>query len=103
MRLRSVPARFGVAAALRLAALCHLGMVVLLLRCRWCTMDSAPIYLAGVAAIGLLLGLRALAGPARRPEPREPGVLPRQRRGEHRIVGGGVLDLVLLSQSRRVQ
>ena len=31
MRLRSVPARFGVPAALRLAALCHLGMVVLLL------------------------------------------------------------------------
>ena len=31
MRLRSVPARFGVAAALRLAARCHLGMVVLLL------------------------------------------------------------------------
>ena len=31
MRLRSVPARFGVAAALRLAALCHFGMVGLLL------------------------------------------------------------------------
>ena len=31
MRLCSVPARLGVAAALRLAALCHAGMVVLLL------------------------------------------------------------------------
>ena len=54
MRLRSVPARFGVAGALRLAALCHLGAVVLLLLpLVYDGFDG--IYLAGVAAIGLLL------------------------------------------------
>ncbi len=55
MRLRSVPARFGVAAALRLAALCHLGMVVLLLLLPLVYDGFHGIYLAGVAAIGLLL------------------------------------------------
>jgi 4-hydroxybenzoate polyprenyltransferase len=55
MRLRSVPARFGVPAALRLAALCHLGMVVLLLLLPLVYDGFHGIYLAGVAAIGLLL------------------------------------------------
>ena len=55
MRLRSVPARFGLAGALRLAALCHLGMVVLLLLLPLVYDGFGLIYLAGVAAIGLLL------------------------------------------------
>ncbi len=55
MRLRSVPARFGLAAALRLAALCHLGMVVLLLLLPLVYDRFGLIYLAGVAAIGVLL------------------------------------------------
>jgi len=55
MHLHSVPARFGVAAALRLAALCHLGMVVLLLLLPLVYDGFHGIYLAGVAAIGLLL------------------------------------------------
>ena len=55
MRLRSVPARFGVAAALRLAAACHFGMVVLLLLLPVVYDGFHWIYLAGVAAIGLLL------------------------------------------------
>ena len=55
MRLRSVPARCGVATALRLAALCHFGMVVLLLLLPLVYDGFDGIYLAGVAAIGLLL------------------------------------------------
>ena len=55
MRLRSVPARFGVAGALRLAALCHFGMVGLLLALPWVYDGLDGIYLAGVAAIGVLL------------------------------------------------
>lgn len=55
MRLRSVPARFGVAAALRLAALCHFAMVGLLLALPLVYDGFHGIYLAGVAAIGLLL------------------------------------------------
>jgi len=55
MRLRSVPARFGVAAALRLAALCHLGMVVLLLVLPLVYRHFGVIYSAGVCAIALLL------------------------------------------------
>jgi 4-hydroxybenzoate polyprenyltransferase len=55
MRLRSVPGRFGVARALRLAALCHFCMVGLLLLLPWVYDGFDGIYLAGVAAIGLLL------------------------------------------------
>ena len=55
MRLRSVPARFGVAAALRLAAVCHFAMVGLLLLLPLVYDGFDGIYLAGVAAIGVLL------------------------------------------------
>jgi 4-hydroxybenzoate polyprenyltransferase len=55
MRLRSVPARFGIAGALRLAAACHFGMVGLLLLLPRVYDGFGGIYLAGVAAIGLLL------------------------------------------------
>lgn len=55
MRLHSIPARLGIAGALRLAALCHLGMVVLLgllpLGYPW----FGWIYLAGTAMIAMLL------------------------------------------------
>jgi 4-hydroxybenzoate polyprenyltransferase len=55
MRLSSVPARFGVAGALRLAAGCHFGTVVLLLSLPAVYDGFGWIYLSGVAAIGLLL------------------------------------------------
>ena len=55
MRLRSLPARFGVAGALRLAAACHFGTVVLLFLVPAVYDGFGSIYLAGVAAIGLLL------------------------------------------------
>jgi len=55
MRLRSVPVQFGIAGALRLAALCHLGMVVLLLLLPLTYNGFGIIYLSGVAGIGLLL------------------------------------------------
>jgi 4-hydroxybenzoate polyprenyltransferase len=53
--LCSVPARFGVAAALRLAALCHLGMIVLLAALPWTYPRFGTIYLSGVALIAALL------------------------------------------------
>jgi 4-hydroxybenzoate polyprenyltransferase len=55
MRLHSLPARFGVAGALRLAAACHLAAVVLLFLVPSVYDGFGWIYLAGVAAIGLLL------------------------------------------------
>jgi len=55
MRLRSVPARFGVAGALRLAALCHLGMVVLLGVLPAVYDGFGRIYLLGIGAIAVLL------------------------------------------------
>jgi 4-hydroxybenzoate polyprenyltransferase len=55
MRLRSVPARFGAAAALRSAAACHFVMVGLLLGLPLLYDGLDGIYLAGVAAIALLL------------------------------------------------
>ena len=55
MRLRSVPARLGIAGALRLAAACHFGMVGLLLLLPLVYDGFDGIYLSGVAAIGLLL------------------------------------------------
>jgi 4-hydroxybenzoate polyprenyltransferase len=53
--LRSVPASLGVAGALRLAAICHLGMVLVLLALPLVMPPLGAIYLAGVAAVGLLL------------------------------------------------
>jgi 4-hydroxybenzoate polyprenyltransferase len=55
MRLRSVPAWLGVAAALRLAAACHFAMVGLLLLLPTVYDGFDGIFLAGVAAIGGLL------------------------------------------------
>jgi 4-hydroxybenzoate polyprenyltransferase len=55
MRLQSVPARFGVTTALRLAAFCHFGMVGLLLLLPLVYDGFGKIYLAGVATIGALL------------------------------------------------
>ena len=55
MRLRSVPARFGVAGALRLAAACHFAAVVLLFLVPLVYDGFGLIYLAGVATIGILL------------------------------------------------
>ena len=54
-RLHSVPARLGVAGALRLAAVCHLGSVMLLYTLAWVFPAFGWIYLAGVTAITALL------------------------------------------------
>lgn len=53
--LHSVPARWGVARALRLAALCHLGMVILLAALVWVYPPLGWIYGLGVAAVAALL------------------------------------------------
>ncbi len=55
MRLYSVPSRFGVVAALRLAALCHLGMIALLAALPLVYHGFGRVYLAGVAAMAALL------------------------------------------------
>jgi 4-hydroxybenzoate polyprenyltransferase len=55
MRLRSIPARFGVVAALRIAALCHLLMVTLLLMLPLVYPLLGRIYLTGIVAIAGLL------------------------------------------------
>jgi len=55
MRLRSVPARFGITKALRLAAICHLLMVGLLLSIPLVYDGFGAIYLSGIGLIGVLL------------------------------------------------
>jgi 4-hydroxybenzoate polyprenyltransferase len=55
LRLHSVPARFGVLRALRIAALCHAGMVGLLAALPVVYGYFGGIYLAGVATIAALL------------------------------------------------
>jgi 4-hydroxybenzoate polyprenyltransferase len=55
MKLHSIPARLGVAGALRLAAGCHFAMLLLLVMLPWVYPQFGAIYLTGVAAIGLLL------------------------------------------------
>ena len=53
--LHSMPARLGVAGALRLAAACHLGMVLLLIALPWVFPPLGWIYGLGVAAVAALL------------------------------------------------
>ena len=55
MQLHSVPARLGIGGALRVAALCHLGAVVLLAMLPIVYPRFGAVYATGVAAIGLLL------------------------------------------------
>ncbi len=55
MRLRSIPARLGVAAALRIAALCHLTMVIFLLALPLVYPFFGRIYLGGIMGIAGLL------------------------------------------------
>ena len=55
MRLHSVPVRFGIPGALRIAALLHVGMVVLLAILPSFYPDFGLIYYLGVATIALLL------------------------------------------------
>jgi 4-hydroxybenzoate polyprenyltransferase len=54
-RLHSVPVTFGVAGALRIAAVCHLAMVVLLAVLPWVYDGFGMIYTIGVAGIAVLL------------------------------------------------
>ena len=53
--LHSVPARLGVRRALQLAALCHLGMVLLLIALPWVYPELGWIYGVGIAAVAVLL------------------------------------------------
>lgn len=53
--LASVPARFGVAAALRISAVCHLGTVALLALLPLAFPPLGAVYVVGVAGVGLLL------------------------------------------------
>jgi 4-hydroxybenzoate polyprenyltransferase len=55
MHLHSVPARLGIAGALRVAALCHLVMLLLLAALPLAFPRFGSIWLAGVAAIAVLL------------------------------------------------
>jgi 4-hydroxybenzoate polyprenyltransferase len=52
--LRSLPARLGVPAALRLAALCHAAMIAGLIGLGW-SFPLGRIYFAGIALVALLL------------------------------------------------
>lgn len=54
-RLQSVPVKLGVAGSLRLAAVCHLGMVVLLAVLPMVYPSLGWVYWAGIAAVALLL------------------------------------------------
>ncbi len=56
-KLASVPARLGVAASLRVALLCHIIMVGLLVGLAWAAAPHlGKVYLTGVGAVALLLG-----------------------------------------------
>jgi 4-hydroxybenzoate polyprenyltransferase len=53
-RLRSIPARFGVGRALKLAAFSHL-LTVVCLAALWWTAGLGPLFAIGVAAVAILL------------------------------------------------
>ena len=55
LRLRSVPAKFGVAGSLRIAAACHLGTIVLLFLIPTFFSGFGWIWYAGVGAVAVLL------------------------------------------------
>ena len=54
-RLHSIPASLGIVGALRVAALCHLGMVILLVTLPFIVTELGWIYWSGISAVALLL------------------------------------------------
>jgi 4-hydroxybenzoate polyprenyltransferase len=54
VRLRSIPARFGIGPALKLAAVSHL-LTVVFLAALWWTAGLGPLFATGVVAVALLL------------------------------------------------
>jgi len=54
-RLRSIPARLGIAASLRVALACHVVMVGLLVGLFWTSPHLGAIYLAGVGLVAVLI------------------------------------------------
>jgi 4-hydroxybenzoate polyprenyltransferase len=54
-RLRSVPAALGISASLRVALVCHIVMIGLLVLLRFLCDDLGWIYLVGIGAVTLLL------------------------------------------------
>ncbi len=54
-RLHSIPGRFGVAGALRIAGVCHLGMICLLLMLPLVYKPFGTIYITGVVMLAVLL------------------------------------------------
>ena len=54
-RLHSIPARLGVAGALRLAAACHLGMIVVLAALPLVLPQLRVIYMSGIVVVAVLL------------------------------------------------
>ncbi len=53
--LHSVPAKLGIAGALRVAAACHAGMVLALVALPWVFAPLGMIYLIGIAVVAMLL------------------------------------------------
>lgn len=53
--LHSIPVRLGVAGALRLAAVCHLGMIALLVALPWVYRLLGGVYWVGITAVAVLL------------------------------------------------
>jgi 4-hydroxybenzoate polyprenyltransferase len=53
--LHSVPARYGVARSLRIAAVCHAIMFAFLVGLYFASPHLGAVYLAGLAAVGVLL------------------------------------------------
>ena len=101
--LHSVPARLGVGRALRLAALCHLGMVDPAGAAALGFIRTSAGFTRGRRGRGRAVGLRTLAGPARRSDARQRGVFSGQCRGEHRAVRGRQLGLARLGQAVRLK
>ena len=54
-KLASVPAKFGIAASLKIALICHVFMLGLLLLLYFVNPHLETIYLVGIAAIAVLL------------------------------------------------
>lgn len=53
--LHSVPAKFGIVGALRIAAACHAGMLVALVALPWVFAPLGAIYYVGIGVVALLL------------------------------------------------
>ena len=96
--LRSIPVRFGVAAAIRISRAMHVVTVVAM-AALWSVADLPSLYMAGVIVVGCLLAYEQSLVSERRPVAGEKSIRPERLRGHHLLCGDSGIAVPWIARS----